>query len=575
MKRQKFGPHEVLIGLDWDIPSGDTRGSESSMIRSMLRSDTHKGCRFGTVVRSNDASGGITVGFVPASETTRPKLPAAAAMLAMASHLRRMSGPLDSGLSTTENVNWNWLVIEKLDDENYWLVSIMNGAPVPTSDIIGSFDTVIETATEFLQRSGNDFVIHTRDDEVRSALSLIADSSSTQGFFELLGDADGLRIADAVPKQIAGLRMSMFIIAVAMLVVIFGTVLFLHWRHQHEAELARQRMDAAAALSAQRDAKDFADYQIQVAQAVQVALVAGKKTIDQALTTPPPSAIISQWTDMARQIDQDQAGWEITGLTCQASGTPTCHVALSRGDMGINRIFMALHPDAVIEGDTASFDLTGQALQDRAPNWNHLGDAKSFMLNLISDLQLLRNGGLEYHQDSSAEIVQPVVMPVTAIQKFKPGSADKVGPPPTVQMGVASGKLGVGGKAIWQLDGIGEFLNHAGITLQGITFSIGKTGVSDWKLDGTYYLRSRPQPTLPVIMLDGKPLPLELPKEFQEVRQASGGVTASNGQAADLGAAPAPAGSAGAIAPNLLPPPPPPLPALPKSQLPAPSPQNF
>lgn len=573
MKRQKFGPHEVLIGLEWDIPT-DNRGSEGSMIRSMVRSESHRGCRFGTVVRSTDMNGAatITVGFVPPGETTRPKLPAAAALLAMASHQRRLSGSVDSGLSTTEGTSWNWLVIEKLDDDNYWLVGIMQAAPLPTSDIIGTFEQVVEIATEFLQRSENDFVIHTRDDEIRHALSMIADSSSTQGFFELLGDTDGLRVNDAVPKQIAGLRMPVFMLAVAMLVVILGTVVFIHWRHVHQAELARQNAAAAASAASRKEVQDRLDYQAQVQQAVQAALVKGKKAIDEALATPSPSATILRWTQLIQTVDLDQAGWGIKGIDCQAGVTPMCHVSLSRGDMGINRLLLKVHPDAVIEGDKASFDIRADRLENRKANWNHLDDARALMVNLISDLQLLRNGGLEYHQENSKEIVQAVTMPASKLQKFRPGSTSKVGPAPSVQMGVASGKMGVGGKAIWQLDGVGEFLDREGVTLQGVAIKVGDDGVSDWKLSATYYLRSKPQPVLPVIMVDGKPLPVELPKAFQEMRQASGGIAASDGQAAILDPSPATDTSAGSANSLGLPPPPPP-PPLPSGQSPVP--QNF
>lgn len=560
MNRVTFGSHEVLIGLDWDVPS-DNRGSEGSMIRSMLRSESHRGCRFGTVVRSTDNSGSstITVGFVPATEKIRPKLPAAAAMLALASQARRLSGPLDSGLSTTESTTWNWLVIEKINDDMYWLAGIMQGAPLPTSDFVGPFDQVVEVANEFLRSGENDFIVHSTDVEVRNALALVAESVSDQGFVSLVDHTEGLRVQDTVPKQLAGLRLPVLLLSMGMLVLIVGTVGFIHWRNQRALEEARARQAAASAAAAMQEAKAREDYQQQVQQAVKDALNKGKKGIDAALASPSPVVLIQAWVDTVTQLDADQAGWSLVSADCAAGPQTLCHITLSRGGAGINRLLLEAHPDAVIEGDKASYDLRGPEVTDRAPNWNHLDDARTTLIGLVSDLQLLRNGGLEYHQEATREIVQPVTMPPMTMDKFRPGSTEKAGPPPSVQMGVASGALGVGGHALWQLAGVGEFLDHAGVTLQSVAFTMSGGSIADWRLTGTYYVRSKPQPQLPLIMVDGKPMPVELPKEFQQTYQAVGGLSASDGQPL----APAPTTRETPGNPEVqgaLPPPPPPLP---------------
>lgn len=558
MNRVTFGSHEVLIGLDWDVPS-DNRGSEGSMVRAMLRSESHRGCRYGTVVRSTDSTGSstITVGFVPATEKLRPKQPAAAALLGLASQARRLSGPLDSGLSTTENVTWNWLVIEKINEDMYWLAGIMQGAPLPTSDFVGSFDQVVEVANEFLRSGENDFIVHSPDQDARNALAMVAESVSDQGFVSLVDNTEGLRFQDAIPKQLAGLRLPMLILLVGMVVLIVGTVSVIHWRNQRALDAARSRQAAASAAQARQDARDREDYRQKVQSAIQDALVQGKKGIDAALASPSPVSLIQAWVDALATLDTDQAGWQIASVGCSSGERPRCNVSLTRGDKGVNRLLLEAHPDAVIDGDKASYDLQGAAVTNRSANWDHLVDARAMQVGLISDLQLLRNGGLEYHQDATKEIVQPVTVPPSPLDKFRPGSTEKVGPPPTVQMGVASGGLGVGGHALWQLTGTSEFLDQAGVTLQSVAFTVSAGMVTDWKLTGLYYVRSKPQPILPTIMVDGKPLPMEMPKAFQQTYQAVGGMSASQGLA------PTPASSSSATGPALpggLPPPPPPPP---------------
>lgn len=573
-QRVKFGSHEVLIGLDWDAPSS-SQGSEGSMIRSMLRSEIHRGCRFGAVVRTIDSSNvqSVAVGFVPATEKLRPKLPSAASLLAQASYAKRMSGSVDS-MATTTGDSGNWLVIEKLDDDHYWLACIQQGAPMPTSDIVGSYEQILEKSHEFLRNKG-DYVVHCADEDMRSQLAMEADTSAN-GFAALIDSTDGLRINEAIPKQIAGLRMSVFLLAVGMLVVVLGTIVFVHWRNARAAEEAQARARAAAAAAAAQEEAGKRDYREKVQEAIKAALVKGKKTIDQALGTPSPALTIQAWASIIQRIDADQAGWTISGITCQAGNEPACQVSLSRGDAGVNRLLMDLHPDASIEGDKATLLLKGDHLSNRPANWDHLDNAQGMMVNLVSDLQLLRNGGLEYHQETSKEIVQDVEMPQSPYAKFQPGSTNNVGPAPNVQMGVASGKMGVGGKDLWQLVDLGEFLDHDGISLDALTLSVDSNGPQNWKLDSTYYLRSKPQPILPVVLVDGKAMTLTLPKEFEEMHQATGGVQASAGQGATLQDETGPAKAGSTAAPLALPPPPPPPPVGTGPGNPAPNPiQHF
>lgn len=568
MERIQIGEREVLVGLDWQDLAKDV--SERSALARVLKNPIHKGKRYGVMVSGPDER---AVGLAPANAKLQGKIPSAAAWLARAAQVRMHSGGGDSEAATTDAQSWNWVVIEKIDEELYWMVAIYKGIPMATTDIMGSFETVIHQSQAF-QQTG-EFTVHSSDSQIRDTLAFNG-AVTDQGFSQLIDSvpAGDIRSSELLLRQVAGLRLPLFLGAVGMLFVVGALIVGVHLHRQHLAEAARAKAAAAAAANQREIAQARTKYGSDVQVAVYKALDAGKKQVDVILASPAPSLVVDQWTNLVEQVNLDQATWDLSGIHCEAGSTPVCVVKLTRGALGVNRLLLVEHPDANITGDTATYTLTGSVLGKRAANWSRLADARSFMVDLISDLQLLRNAGIEYHQDASKEVVRNVDMPKTTSQKFKPGSTEKVGPPPVVQLGIATGKMGLGSQSLWQLKGLAEFLDHDGIVLKDLDVSLASDGVKGWKMNAEYIIRSKPQPLLPTIMVEGQPLPLSLPASYAEVHQATGGVGGSDGAPAVLAPAPDANPVDGAPSPLGLPPPPPAIPSAPPLAVPSPV-QNF
>ena len=557
MERIQIGGQEVLVGLDWDHLDGGV--SERRALTNVLNSDNHKGQRLGVIVRGPEDG---SVGLAPANAKLPGKIPSAAAWLARAAQVRMHSGSGDSEVATTDAASWNWVVIEKIDDDLFWMVAIYKGVPVPTTDILGSYEVVIAQGQQF--QGMGDFTVHSTDPHIRDSLS-IGGPVHPSGFAALVENMDetSIKQADLWLKQVKGLRLPLFLGAMVTLLLLGGLIVGLHIHSVHLAEMAAAKRAAAAAANQREITQARTKYEADVQLAVYKALEEGKKQVDQALVSPPPSLIIDQWTKLVGAVNLDQSTWQLSKVHCIGGKVPTCEVSLTRGDMGVNRLLLADHPDAQIDGDKASYTMAGATLANRPADWSRLADARSFMVDLLSDLQLLRNAAITYHQEPSKEVVHTVDMPKTTSEKFKPGSTEKVGPAPVVQMGVATGKLGLGSSQLWQLIGLGEFLDHDGIILHDLDVSMDATGVSNWKINADYLIRSKPQPVMPTILSEGKPLPLTLPKAYADMHQATGGVGGSDGEAASLESTPASASTAGTAPTSALPPPPPPPPATP------------
>lgn len=534
MRRITLGGHETLIELDWDTL--DPSKGERQGIARMLKSQQHKGCRFAVVMRSSEET---ALGFVPADEKMRPRLPSAAAILAKASQQQMLSGGTDSSLNTTQEPAWNWIVIEPLEGDLFWMVAILKGAPVPSTDVTGPRETIIELAREFQHQS--DLVVHTTHDDIRHELQMTG-RVSEQGFAQLAESVINEKHSDTVPKQIGGLRLPLFLAVLAAAAIVGGLMVFSHWHALHIKELERLRAQALTLANRRAHIESERKYEDAVRQAVNQALKDGQAKIDKAMATPAPGFVAAEWASIVNRVDLDQASWSLTGIDCRATAQKqVCQVSLARNGLGIDRLLLQRHPDATIQGDAASFVLTLDSPPAREASMATLPTSQDMTMGVTSDLQLLQRAGLSYQEGASKEITQTVTMPPAPATNFKPGSPQNAAPAPVIRMGVATGTLSASGKGLWQMQGFAHYVDRTNISIEQLSVKLADGAVSGWSVNGTYYVRSAPTPTLPLIKSGDQVIALTLPPEFRAPARATGVVSASGGQGSTLLDLPVPA----------------------------------
>ncbi len=532
---QGIDEREVLIGLEWDQLEPGI--SERRAIAKLLKSDRYRGVRYAVVVRGTDDS---SIGFAGPGDTVRPRGQSAAALLAKAAQHRMLSGSEGEVVRTTQEESaGNWIVIEKIGDDSYWMVAINKGVPQPTTDIIGNIEFIVEQARGF--QASAEFIAHVPDPEMRSHIQFggIADE---HGFSELMRGVE-LKKSEGLMRQIAGLRVTTFVVVIIIIIVLLVLFGFMQWQHARQARIARNLAAARSAADARAAAMSAKDYRAAVIQAVYTALDAGKKQIDTAMAAPSPSLVIHRWLTLLGSIKLDNVGWKLVDAQCQAGSSPTCTVQLDRGNLGVDRLLLQDIPSALISGNKASYQLPLPAssstavidqpstqLVSRATNWSLLEDPPSLLTGLVSDLQLLTRPGIQYNLDDSKEIVSTIHMPQSELSKVKPG-ATAAAPSQSILMGVATGKLGVGGAGLWRLAGIAEFLDRPGIVVDDIKVSLGSTGDVGWQIDADYFVRSRAQPEIPPIKIDDKLLSIPLPPGFGATHSGNyaSGISAEQG----------------------------------------------
>ena len=539
---------QVLVGLEWFLldarDAKEKQLSERRAVQNVLKQNA--GTKAGIVVRSADTA---VLGLMPKGQK-KPSVPSGAALLAIASQdAQARSTGQSSSIEDTQ-----WMVIERLGDDEYWLVDLRDGVVVPGADFVGSFEKIRQYLDEMLEETG--FKVFTTDPEVQSLAGHRAN----------LINKDAASIIAEIEKPARGNLKTLSGIDPTMLLVIAGFILlvggFFGYDYFSKMQKERQMREQAAARQSEeavRLKKETDDYVSAVKAAILTALDTGVQSVNGALETPGSREIMGAWVTLIEGVPLNHSGWDTERVEClmETPEKPLCTVFVRRGPAGINRILLEDYPDVQLNGDEGSYVLRGPDLVPRTADWNQLDSAHGFMMSLVSDLQFIQNTGISYNQSASSDIVQAVVLPTPPASLFAPGTEQAAAPAP-VNTGVSKGDLGLTGDGLWQLPGLAKMLDRSGVGVKGINLDL-KSGKDAWQVQTSYFIRSLPAPVLPVIVgpKDVGAITVELPEKYKalvsrdpmvgnarnvEASEAKGATTPAAPE--DAAAAPAPADDA-------------------------------
>lgn len=473
MRKIELDGKSVTVGLDWDALKGN--GSVAKETRDLIKNN--EGVKKGIIVKAN----GLTViGMIPPGE--KLKAPSAAAWLSDANKKYN-----NNQLKKNEaHEDENWIVVEQLSDEEYWMAVIKDGVPLPGLDIIDTFEETLSKVNSLV--SIGDFVLHTPDDMIRSYF--VQQRSTSSGFVNLI---DGTKYKKSV-TQLSGVDPKLIILALLVFGMIGGYIAYDTWSTAREQEEALRVQNENQQKASQDSQKAQITYEDQKREAVQQAFKQAEGSINKLLSQPASPSLLNSWSSLVSQVKMSHNGWDITTVECTVEGnTPLCIVNLARGELGINRILMQDFPTAEINGDTARYVLKGNDLEAQNGNYKTLNTGNDFKVNVLSDLQVLKYGDIKHTVDGSSEVTQNIKLPEppTGIQQDM-----NVSP---IKMGVGVGAIHIQGTGVWQLEGLGEVLKTNAITLQKVVITIPKEFTnSEWKMEGIYYIKLG-EPVMPTI----------------------------------------------------------------------------
>lgn len=530
------------VGLEWVVL--DSKLATAKAVKAQLSDENNAGVKYGLVFKFR----GITMlGTVPPGES-KPSVPAAAALVALAQQeeLERhrknttpkkgkkkdvdpVSAAADTLSGATTDSDQVWLVIEKVSENGYWFLMVRDGVPMPTTDVIIPYDAAISLMDEVKSLHP---VIFSSDPEIRAQAIGFASRVEDKGFVEI---TQHLKKGRAQVKPLSGIPASL-ILSIVLIVCAIGLWWgYSTWKSNQQMKEAQQRAAAAASEQAAKLRQDQAAYDEAVRKAVIDALHAGINKVNATLITPSAPDVIDGWVNLLESTSINHAGWDVSGFDCQYQDElPQCSVALTRGPFGINRLLLEDHPDAVIEGDKASYVVKSSAQQPRQTSIKELPGSSEFTSSFISELQFLKLANISYNLGESKEMEEAVKLPPKPASMFKPGETpDAAAAGGVIKLGVATGELTLSGATLWQLRGLRSLLAGSNLAAQNTNINATRAATGTWNLKVTYAIRLRPEPVLPAV-LDSKdqPMTVELPAEFKATsedlaRSSGGNVSAS------------------------------------------------
>ena len=538
------------IGLEWMVL--DSKIPEAKAVRAQLNDEIFAGVKYGVVFRFRGGSMPITMlGLVPAGES-KPSSPSAAAWVALAHQneqlVRRksetasrkkgkkvadeVSQPADTLSSGTGDGNQDWMVIQKLSENEYWFLLVRDGVPMPTTDIVIPYDGVVQLMAEALTHP---VVLFSNDQDIIDQAQGLAYRVEKKDFSEIVA---GVRPGRAQIKALKGIPASVILSLIMVVLTLSLWWGYSAWQAHEARKAAQQKAQAAAAAQAAQLRKDQEAYDGAVRQAVLSALKSGMDKVNANLVAPSVPDVIGGWLELVHQTSINHAGWEVSGFECAyAEDRPECTVSLKRGTYGVNRLLLEDHPDAVLEGDQATYKIVAAESPSRQTSIAELPHAKDFTANFISELQFLHLASVTYTLSESKEMTESVKLPEPPASMFKPGATPPaVGP---VQLGVATGELSLTGNSLWQLDGLAYLLSGSNLSAQGLSLAATRAETGAWTLKVAYTIRMRPEPVLPAVLdSKGQPMKVELPSEYRASPEAMAAPAGGNVQASESGPLP-------------------------------------
>jgi len=516
MKIVRFDKQAVTVGLNWHmVEEQNERKAIAIALKDEVKyasaasgdeKNNRKKIKKVCVVKNTDM---CSVGFWVTGLKIKGSLgPSGAALLGVANQNRtNTSGMQSSGLE--DDV---WLLVERLGDDEYWVVFINKGLPMPGGDILSTKEGV----RSFLGQDGLlelPLKLFTTDLDVQDFAPPKAQVVS-QGFLEL---TKGVKPSRGALKQATGVDPVVIAIIGGFLVLVGG---FFGWSSYDKAQKTKAAQLAASNEAAKQNQQIEAEkksYVDGVRQAVLTALDQGVASVDSALSVPATQELVTAWIDMTKSVPLEHSGFDLTRIECvlETPEQPLCTVFLTRGEWGVNRIFLQDFPQATLIGNDATYSLRGPILLKKEPNWKGLPSADKFNMGLVSDLQIISKIGVSFNQTASQDIVQAITLPpppAEILSRMDPNAVN-IEPPP-VNLGVAKGNLTLTGQGTWQAEGVGIDLDRAGIS--ALSMNLAFEG-SSWQMQFDYFIRTLPSPQLPTVLGPDGPIVTAFPEKYRHL----------------------------------------------------------
>lgn len=459
------------VGLEWEILPGDASFKEEA--KSIAEKQASN---FGILT---EWKGQFSIGL---SKKINPKPPSANLYLALANQEI-------ISMESTSNYYPDWIVIEEVGDDKYWMAIIKNGIPTPQSDAILDITTLKDRVLDLILN--DTFTIYTPCVEIKALFDherhieqigvneLTRDVKTNIKFLKLRG------IPDTVIK--GGLALSV------LLCLLYGGYMFLEGHDLSEKQrIFIEKQEAEQKALEERYRQDSLTWETEKNKNELEAI--NKIKLGMRLN---PVGIVSSWYDLVGNIEAGTHGWNLGKIECyveerQDNNEAFCDILYKRTGLSTNRMFLQDYPQAVLKGDEALVKKK-VLIPENYVNRNidnvvaSLYTARNWGFDMISQLQLLKIVNIEHEIKPSTSITYIVPPKPLTIEQQR--TAQKVNVEEQKSIGYASGKIIIKNDNFELMKEVVDNVDFKGVAVRKATFEPKSLGEINWTIQLDYYVR--------------------------------------------------------------------------------------
>lgn len=457
MKSIRIGPYTILASLEWLASQASTK---KEAIEEALNHDKTK--KYGIVVEGSDT---FAVGM-------------------MAKQEKGIVGA--AWLAESQKEDGDFILVEPIENGEFWMCAVKNGTPFYGSDLVGSFDVIEQEVKSLLQSGG--FRLITTDEKIGQTLGSFATSFTAASFESTVKGKPTFKVIALK----AAAQKNMFIVGGILITGMVAFGLNVAWDSYQEDKAMQEQMLKQQQKNAQlQQARDSAKAKFE---ADKKRLIADKLAeIDRELKLQGNPLILKTWADAAIGFSLVDYGWVPKKINCNATDCAGLIVPLKGSTF---KDIFKVYPQLSLTKDGAVLTKSIKPIPSEESLKNLLTPG-AFVIEGFSEFQVL--DGMKMAVDlkpfKEIKVTVPVPTELQEEEAKKAGIQNSKGLK-TVEIGVGvfkgDFKLTTNNDDISGLAGLNEYLTTNGITFKTVTVDIeintvGK--IRSWTLEGSYYAK--------------------------------------------------------------------------------------
>ena len=461
-----------MIDLEWELLPGD-----ASIKQEVKEIADKTNLDFGVLI---DYDSIFAIGLV---KKLAKNIPSASLYLALANHNYRGTNSL---LEYPD-----WICIESINDDKYWMGVVKSGLPAPQYDVLLSISDIKEKIMELISNN-NTFTVFSKAPEIINLFEGIQHIEN-KGLNELTQDVS----TKLKFEKLRGIPDSILYTGIGIIVLsglVFVGYNFISGRTLKEKEAFLKHQQQQQAIQKQQQyEKDLQQYQKD-------AIKAKQQAIDSLLNglAGNTTDILQAWFNTIGNTNVGTNNWDLKKIQCyfDNSNQPVkfaCDYLFNRTGLGTNRMLLQDFPNAVISGNQAivTVPVSIQKNSLNSPNIDilqKLGNASNWDANLLSQLQLMKIVNINYKIDKSQEVTYK--LPGKPLSPQQQSSGMKPLPPQEKQLGFSYGELDVSGKNFDLVKEISQNADFFGTGIKNLTVKFSSNNDMSWIVKFNYYINS-------------------------------------------------------------------------------------